>query len=65
MKITGNKKVYKQVKDQLLIYPYFMANREKTETVTVFSWAPKLLWMLTAAMKLKDTCSLEEKAWQT
>ena len=28
----------------------------------LFSWAPKSLWMLTAAMKLKDTCSLEEKA---
>ena len=30
-----------------------------------FSWAPKSLWMVTAAMKLKDTCSLEEKLWQT
>ena len=28
---------------------------------TVFSWAPKSLQMVTAAMKLKDTCSLEEK----
>ena len=28
---------------------------------TLFSWAPKSLWMMTAAMKLKDTCSLEEK----
>ena len=27
---------------------------------TLFSWAPKSLQM-TAAMKLKDTCSLEEK----
>ena len=26
-----------------------------------FSWAPKLLQMVTAAMKLKDACSLEEK----
>ena len=25
------------------------------------SWATKSLWMVTAAMKLKDTCSLEEK----
>ena len=31
------------------------------ETVTLFSWAPKSLQMVTAAMKLKDTCSLEEK----
>ena len=30
-----------------------------------FSWAPKSLQMLTAAMKLKDACSLEEKLWQT
>ena len=26
-----------------------------------FSWAPKSLQMVTATMKLKDTCSLEEK----
>ena len=28
---------------------------------TLFFWAPKSLWMMTAAMKLKDTCSLEGK----
>ena len=28
---------------------------------TLFSWAPKSLQMVTVAMKLKDTCSLEEK----
>ena len=32
---------------------------------TLFFWAPKLLQMVTAAMKLKDACSLEEKLWQT
>ena len=32
---------------------------------TLFFWAPKSLWMMTAAMKLKDICSLEEKLWQT
>ena len=26
-----------------------------------FSWAPKSLWMVNEAMKLKDSCSLEEK----
>ena len=32
------------------------------ETVTDFiPWAPKSLLMVTAAMKLKDTCSLKEK----
>ena len=35
---------------------------ETMETVqTLFSWAPKSLQMVTAAVKLKDTCSLEEK----
>ena len=32
---------------------------------TLFSWAPKSLKMVTAAMKLKDTCCLEEKLWPT
>ena len=38
-------------------------DREAMETVTDFIWggAPKSLQMLTAAMKLKDACSLEEK----
>ena len=34
---------------------------ETMETVTDFLWAPESLQMVTAAMKLKDTCSLEEK----
>ena len=35
---------------------------EKVEAVTIFfSWAPKSLQMVTAAMKLKDTYSLEGK----
>ena len=29
--------------------------------LTLFFWAPKSLQMVTADMKLKDTCSLEEK----
>ena len=28
---------------------------------TLISWAPKSLWMITAVMKSKDTCFLEEK----
>ena len=28
---------------------------------TLFSWTPKLLQVVTAAMKLKDACSLEDK----
>ena len=31
------------------------------KTVILFSWALKSLWTVTAAMKLKDTYSLEEK----
>ena len=30
-------------------------------TPDLFSWAPKSLLMVTAAMKFKDACSLEEK----
>ena len=33
---------------------------EALETVNFFSWAPKSLQMVTAAVKLKDTYSLEE-----
>ena len=37
-------------------------NKETMETVTDFIfWASKSLQVVTAAMKLKDTCSLEEK----
>ena len=33
----------------------------ETGTDFIFSWAPKSWQMVTEAMKLKDTCSLEEK----
>ena len=37
---------------------------ETVETVTdLLSWAPKSLQIVTAAMKLKDAYSLEEKLW--
>ena len=39
---------------------------ETVETVADFIlWAPKSLQMVTAAMKLKDAYSLEEKLWAT
>ena len=39
---------------------------ETMKTVRDFIfWATKSLQMVTAAMKLKYTCSLEEKLWQT
>ena len=51
------------------VWPHhFMANRwENNENSDrfLFSWAPKSLRTVTAAMKLKDTCSLEEKFWPT
>ena len=39
---------------------------ETMETVTDFILgAPKSLQMVTTAMKLKDTCSLDQKLWPT
>ena len=39
---------------------------ERVKTVSDFIfWAPKSLQMVTAAMKLKDAYSLEEKFWPT
>ena len=46
---------------------HFMANRwgkKWKQWETLFSWAPKSLQMVTTAMKLKDTCSLEVKLWE-
>ena len=37
-------------------------NNENRERL-LFSWAPKSLWTVTAATKLKDACSLVEKLW--
>ena len=31
----------------------------------LFSWAPKSMQMVMAAIELKDSCSLVEKLWQT
>ena len=47
---------------------HFMANRWRKKWKhweTLFSWAPKPVQTVTAAMKLIDTCFLEEKRWQT
>ena len=39
---------------------------ETVETMRDFiSWAPKSMQMMTADMKLRDSCSLEEKLWPT
>ena len=49
---------------------HFMANRWRNSgnSDRFLFWGegpPKSLLMVTAAMKLKDTCSLEEKLWPT
>ena len=46
-----------QNKDHGIQSHHFMANRWGNNE-RLFSWAPKSLQMVTAAMKLKDTCSL-------
>ena len=38
---------------------------ETMETVTYFIFLASKITEVTVAMKLKDTCSLEEKLWQT
>ena len=44
----------------------WQTDKETMETVGDFIFeAPKSLQMVTAAMKLKDACSLEEKLWPT
>ena len=50
-------------KTKIMAFTSWQIDGETMETVTdfIFFWAPKSLQMVTAAMKLKDTCSLEEK----
>ena len=46
--------------------PSWEIDGETVETVSDFIfWAPNSLQMVTAAMKLKDAYSLEEKLWPT
>ena len=47
--------------------PHFMANRwgNSGNSDRLYFLSPKSLWMVTVAMKLKDTCSLERKLSQT
>ena len=54
----------------LVFPPMYRADVEKDrkkwkELQILFSWALKSLQTVTAAMKLKDACYLEEKLWQT
>ena len=55
-------------KDHGIQSHHFMANRcgnNGNSDRLLFSWAPKSLQMVSAAMELKDACSLEEKLWPT
>ena len=54
-------------KDHGIQSNHFMANRwgNNGNSEIFTSWAPKSLQMVTAALKLKDACSLEEKLCPT
>ena len=53
--------------DHVIQSYHFVANRwgNNGSSETLFSCTPKSLQKVTVAMKLKDTCSLEEKLWST
>ena len=57
---------HSKYKDHGIQSHHFMANRwgNKGNSDRLFSWTKKSLRMVTAAMKLKDACCLEEKLWQ-
>jgi len=51
-----------QFANYVIYRPPYNIDGEKMKTLQIlFSWVPKSLWMMTTAIKLKDTCSLEEK----
>ena len=45
--------------------PITLCQIDEETVIDLISWAPKLLQMVTAAMKLKNVCSLEEKLLPT
>ena len=45
------------------ITPWQIDGETMVEWQSLFSWAQKSLQLVTAAMKLKDACFLEEKLW--
>ena len=61
--------IKKKTKIQGIGSHHFVANkRGKSGSSDKFRpqpWAPESLWMVIAAMKLKDSCSLEGKLWPT
>ena len=64
LRYTDDTTLKAENEDHGLWFHHLMANRWENNGNSVrlnFFWAPKPLQMVTAAMKLKDTCSLEEK----
>ena len=59
-------KVNEKMKKCIRSHHFMQIDGETMETVRDFvSWAAKSLQIVTEAMKLKDTCSLEGKLWST
>ena len=62
---SGKSGLKHNIKQSKIIAPgpisSWQVDGETMEIVTLFSWVPKSLQMVTAVMKLKDACSLEEK----
>ena len=60
---VGSKLNIQKNEDHGIWSHHFMENRwgNSGNSERLFFWAPKSLQLVTAAMKLKDTCSLEEK----
>ena len=48
-----------------LITSWQIDGEQWRQWLTLFFWASKSLQMVTVAVKLKDTCPLEEKLWPT
>ena len=50
-----------KIKASSLISSWQIDEKKWKQWKISFSWALKSLWLMTAAMKLKDSCFLEEK----
>ena len=61
----GEGKKKKKQRVIYLIYVPYTKGKDGNNYKILFSWASNSLPMVTAAMELKDFCSLEEKLWQT
>ena len=67
VKAESKKAVYKlniqkaKIMASSLITSWQIDGKQWKQWQILFSWVPKSLQIVTAAMKLKDTCSMEEK----